>query len=88
VRSAGPLRERGNIATEHGVVHLVKHDPEESGGLISWVWLELGVDLDDEGRGNGGEQTGLKPRSARVHPSNVDNLQISVSCSNLRHASS
>jgi len=88
MRSAGPLRKRGDVATKRGIVHLVKHDSQESGGLIRWVWLELGVDLDDEGRGDGGEQTGLKPRSARAHPSNVDTLRISVSCSDPRHASS
>ena len=61
-----------------GVVHLVEHDPGESGGLIGRVWLELRVDLDDEGRGDGGEQTSLRPKSALAHPSNVYNLQISV----------
>ena len=57
----------------------IKHEPEESGSLISWVWLEVvEVDLDDEGRSDGGEQTGLKPKSVRTHPSNVDDLQISA----------
>ena len=75
-RSAGPLGERGNVATEYGVVHLVQHDSEESGGLIGWVWLKLRVDLDDEGRGDGGEQTGLRPESVHAHPSDVYNLRI------------
>ena len=46
------------------------------------------MDLDDEGRGYGGEQTGLRSKSARAHPSSVHNLRISVSCSDPRHASS
>jgi hypothetical protein len=54
------------VATERGVVHLVKEDSEESGGLLGRVWLELGMDLDDEGRGDGGEQTSLRPKSAHA----------------------
>jgi hypothetical protein len=88
MRRAGPLRKRGSVATERGVVHSVKDDSEESDGVIGRVWLELGVDLDYEGRSDGGEQTGLRSTSAHAHPSNVYNLRISVSCSNLRHASS
>jgi hypothetical protein len=87
MRRAGPLRERWNFATERGVVHLVKENPEESGSLAGRIWLELGVYLDDEGRSDGGEQTGLRPKSARVHPSNVDDIRISVSCSSPRHTS-
>ena len=34
-------------------------DAEESGGLFVWILLQLGLDLDDECRGHGGEQTGL-----------------------------
>ena len=34
------------------------------------------MDLDDEGGGDGGEQTGLRPKLASAHPSNVDNLRI------------
>ena len=34
-------------------------DPEESGGLFVRVLLQLGLNLDDECRGHGGEQTGL-----------------------------
>jgi len=56
---AGPLRDSGNVAAEGGVVDLVDEDAEESGGLIVGVGLELGVDLDDECGGDGGEQTGL-----------------------------
>jgi len=87
-RSPGPLGERGNVVAEGGIVHLVKHDSQEGGGLIGRVWLELGVDLDDEGRSDGGEQTGLRPKSARAHPSDAHNLRISVLCSDPRRASS
>ena len=88
MRRAGPLRKRGNGATERRVVHLVKEHSDESGGLVDRVLLEPGMDLDDEGRGDGGEQTGLRFKSAHAHPNNVHNLRISVSCSNPRHASS
>ena len=55
MRSAGPLGKRRNVATKRSIVHLVKHDSQESGGLIDRVRPELGLDLDDEGRGDGGE---------------------------------
>jgi hypothetical protein len=84
----GPLGKRGSFATKRGVVQLVKDDSEESGGVIGWVWLELGMDLNDEGRSDGGEQTRLRPKSALAHTKNVYNLRISESCSNPRHASS
>ena len=41
-------------------------DTKESGGLFVWVWLQLGVDLDDERRGHGREQTSLSFTSACV----------------------
>jgi len=44
----------------------VDEDAEESGGLFVRVRLQLGLDLDDECRGYGGEQTGLSLESARV----------------------
>jgi len=37
----------------------MNEDAEESDGFIVRVSLELGVDLDDERGGYGGEQTGL-----------------------------
>ena len=52
---AGPLRDCGNVTAEGGVVDLVDEDAEEGSGLIVGVWLELGVDLDDECGGDGGE---------------------------------
>ena len=33
---------------------------EEGGSLIGGIWLELFVDIDDESRANGGEQTRLQ----------------------------
>ena len=51
--------DRRDVAAESGVVHLVDEDAEERGCFVVWVWLELRVDLDDECRSDGGEQTGL-----------------------------
>jgi len=48
-----------NLVTESGIVQRVDDDTEESGGLFIRVSLELGVDLDDECGGYGGEQTGM-----------------------------
>ena len=46
------------------------------------------MNLDDESTGDGGEQTGLRPKSVHTHPSNVYDLRIRVSCPDPRHASS
>jgi hypothetical protein len=56
---AGPLRESGSVVSEGGVVDLVKKNTEEGGGHVVRVLLEVGVDLDDERGGDGGEQTSL-----------------------------
>ena len=61
VRRASPLWEGWNIITEGGVIDLVDKDSEESSGLIVWVRLELGVEIDDECGGDSGEQSGLQP---------------------------
>ena len=50
-----PLRDRRNVVAESSVVDLVNEDAEEGGGFFVWVWLELGVDLNDEGGSDGGE---------------------------------
>ena len=63
---AGPLRDCGNVIAEGGVVDLVDEDAEESGSLFVGVWLELGVDLDDECGGDSGEQTSLYHELVRV----------------------
>lgn len=88
LRRAGPLRNRRNFVTKSGVVHLVKENSQESGGLFAWVWLESRVDLNDEGRSNGGEQTGLGFKSANAYPSDMYNLRISTLYSDPRHGSS
>lgn len=55
----GPRLNPRNFASDSEVVLLVEEDTEESGGFALRVWLELGVDIDDE-RGNyGGDQTSL-----------------------------
>ena len=55
----GPLWDGGNVIAEGGVVDLVDEDTEESGCLFVRVWLELGVDLDNERGSDGGKQTSL-----------------------------
>jgi hypothetical protein len=87
-RTSPPLRKRGSVATKRGVVHRVKDDSEEGDGLVGRVWLELGMNLYYEGRSDGGEQTGLRPKSARARPNDVHDLRISMLCSNPRHISS
>jgi len=59
VRRAGPVGERRDFIAKSGVVNLVDEDAEESGRFFVWVRLELGVEVDDEGGGDGGEQTSL-----------------------------
>jgi hypothetical protein len=59
VGRAGPLWESGDVASEGGVVNLVDENTKEGGSLIVWIGFELRVYLDDEGRGDYGEQTGL-----------------------------
>ena len=83
----GPLWNCGGIIAESGVIYLMDEDAEESGSLFVRVRLELGVDLDDEGRGNGGEQTSLWSESTRVYPNNLQDSRISTSCSNRRRIS-
>jgi hypothetical protein len=58
---AGPLWEGGNIASERRVVNLVNQDPEERGRLVTRVGPQFRGDLDDECRGDSGEQTSLLP---------------------------
>ena len=59
VGRACPLWKGGSVVSEGGVVDLVDKDVEESNGLITRVGLELRLDVEDEGRGYGGEQTSL-----------------------------
>ena len=87
VRGASPLWNVWNVVAKGGVVHFVNENTEESGGLFIRIRLELGVDLDDEGRSHGGEQTGLPPKLARAHSSNAQDSQISGWCLGPRRAS-
>ena len=59
----------GRVASESGVVDLVYKNAEEGCSLIVRVLLQVGLDIDDECGGDGGEQTGLSPSSIRVSQS-------------------
>jgi len=61
VWGTGPLREGGRVVSEGGIVDLVDEDTEEGGSLTVRVGSELGLDIDDEYGGDGGEQTSLWP---------------------------
>jgi len=76
-----------NVVAESGVVYLVNENAEESGGLFIWIRLKLGVDLDNEGRSNGGKQTSLLSESGRVRLTNAEDSRISGRCSGPRHTS-
>ena len=56
---ASPLREGGSVVSEGGVVNLVDEDAEESSSLVTRVGLELWLDIEDESRSDGREQTSL-----------------------------
>jgi len=87
VRGTGPLRDRRNLIAESRVVYLVDEDAEESGRLTVRVRLELGLDLDDECGGHGGEQTSLYAGSVDLRARNIRNPQRLAWCSGPRHAS-
>ena len=55
-----------NITAKSGVVHLVEDDAEESGSLVTWIRLELGMNQDNESGGHRGEQASLSRGSASV----------------------
>ena len=59
VRRACPLWESGGVVSEGGIVDLVDENTEESSSLTTRVGLELGLDVDDESRSDGGEQASL-----------------------------
>ena len=58
-RRTCPLGEGGGVVSECGVVDPVDKDAEESDGLITCVGLEFRLDVEDECRGDCGEQTSL-----------------------------
>jgi len=66
VRGTGPrLWELRGVISEYCFIRCMNEDAEEGGGLIVRVRLKLRVDLDDERRSDGGEQTSLWPESAK-----------------------
>ena len=56
--------EGWDVISEGGIINLVDEHAEEGRGLITRVRLKFGVDLNDERRGDSGEQTGLTPQLA------------------------
>ena len=67
--------EAGRVVSKGGVVDLVDENTEESDGLLTRVGLELRLDIDDESRSNGGEQTSLLPLLARTYKNLTQNLR-------------
>ena len=51
--------EGRNIVSEGGVIDFVDEDAKEGRSLVVGVWLEAGVDLNDECGGDSREQTSL-----------------------------
>ena len=61
MRRTVPLRQGGSVTAEGCVVNLVEKNAEEGSRFVVRVWLKVGMDLDDECGGDGGEQTSLLP---------------------------
>ena len=59
VRRASPFRNNRRVVAKGGVINFIDQDTEQSSSLIIWVRLELGLDVDDECRGDSREQTSL-----------------------------
>jgi len=55
MRRARPLWDGGGVITKGSIIHLVNKDMEEGSCLFILVWLELRMDLDDEGRSHSRE---------------------------------
>ena len=87
VYGTGPLWDCRNVVAESGIVNLVDEDVEESDCLLVQIWLELGLDLDDECRSHSGEQTSLYARSAHSCARDERSSQRSMWYSSLHHAS-
>jgi len=73
----GPLWDRGGVA-EHRIIQLINNDTEEGDGLLVRVRVELRLDLGDEHRSDGGEQTSLWDKSGKVHEYGFRRTNISV----------
>ena len=56
-----------NTVPERGVVDLIDEDAQQGSSLVVRIGLELGVDIEDKCRCDGGEQASLLPSLARVH---------------------
>jgi hypothetical protein len=50
-----PLREGRRVVSERGVINFVDKDAEEGSSFVAGVRLQLGIDLNDESGGDGGE---------------------------------
>ena len=83
-----PLGNGGSVVTKGGVVNLVNEDSEEGSSLLASVRLELGLDIDDEGGSDSGEQTSLLLLLACGCQNSVQDSQRSELYLNPRHASS
>jgi hypothetical protein len=55
LRRSVPLWESGNVVSERGVIDFVDKDAEEGSSFVAGVRLQLGIDLNDESGGDGGE---------------------------------
>jgi len=53
-------RNGGRITRDGGLVESEENGAEEGGGLLVRIGSEVGMDIDDEGGADGGEQTGLQ----------------------------
>jgi len=67
-----------SVIFEGGAVEIVDEDAEESCSHVVRVLLEVGVDLDGERRGNGGEQTDLSPSLARFRQNSMRDSRMRV----------
>lgn len=67
-----------NIASENSVVHLEENNTKKSDGLVGGIELELGMDVDSEGRDHGREQTSQRAGACtRCKTYNdQDNIQV------------
>ena len=86
-RRTSPLWEGGRVVAKGGIVNLVDKNTEESCSLIIRVWLEMTVDLNNECRGDGREQTRLEPVLAHTNQNPRRYSQRSVLCPNPHHTS-
>ena len=53
-------RDGRRVTRDGGLVEGEENGAEEGGGLLVRIGSEVGMDVDDEGRADGGEQTGLQ----------------------------